>query len=306
MKIYYCNQGQWIANTSKRNRDLSNRLPDVDGEGYRLLVEYTHLGGEYFLAAKDDDGDAVVVEQLSEAEARSLTIAYLLERGNFFSAAAESVERLVKLAAGHPVEKDNGNFFTKGKYCHKANEGVEKVIAELREHTLRSNPGLRIILSDHFGGQWSQESPDICLWNKVPGALLGPKVVESDIERMKKVLVDKARVCKEWCNNNPIEAVCIGVILVGVLGLFLHGCGNDESQKKTEPIGQPPAVQRRLPAEEQPKSQPQNGEKQGEVSSATNRDGLPAAGLVPAQPAGEQSKENDNGQTEVSTVQAQP
>ena len=296
MKIYYCNQGQWTANTSKRNRELSNRLPNIAGERYRLLVEYTHLGGEYFLAAKDDAGNAVVVEQLSEAEARSLTIAYLRERKNLFTAAAESVDRLEKLAASHPVEKDNGNFFTKGKYCHRADEGVEKVIAELREHTLRSNPGLRIILSDHFGGQWEQESPDICLWNDVPEALLRPKAAESDIERIKKVLVDKVKVCKEWCNNHPVEAVCIGVILVGVLGLLLHGCGSDEPQKKTEPIGQPRAVQREIPAvETAPAAQPSGV---GEAPPATNGDGVPAA--RPEQPAGEQPKENDNGQTEVS------
>ena len=281
MKIYYCNQGQWTTNTSNRNRELSNRLPDVDGEGYRLLVEYTHLGGEYFLAAKDDVGNAVVVEQLSEAEARSLTIAYLRERGNFFAAAAESVELLEKLAASHPVEKDNGNFFTKGKYCHRADEGVEKVIAELREHTLRSKPGLRIILSDHFDGQWEQESPDICLWDKVPKDHEGQGQAELDID--------------------PIKVACVGVaVLAAVLVLFacFRGCGSDEPQKKIEPIGQPRAVQREIPAEETaPAAQPSGV---GEAPPATNVGGVPATGPVPEQPAGEQPKENDNGQTEVS------
>lgn len=304
MKICYCNQGQWTANTSKRNRVLSDRLPNIADERYRLLVQYTHLGGEYFLAAKDDTGNAVVVEQLDEAEARSLTIAYLRERENFFAAAAESVERLEKLATGHPVEKDNGKFFTERKYRHRADEDVEKVIAELREHTLRSNPGLRIILSDHFGGQWSQESPDICLWDEVPEALLGLNAAESDIERIKKVLVDKVKVCKEWCNNNPIEAVCIGVILVGALGLFLHGCGSDEPQKKTEPIGQPRPVQQGLPAVETAPAVAKPSGGGDEAPPATNGDGVPAAGLVPAQPAGEQPK--DNGQTKVSTGQTQP
>ena len=288
MKIYYCNQGQWTANTSKRNRELSSRLPNVDGEGYRLLVEYTHLGGEYFLAAKDDAGNAVVVEQLSEAEARSLTIAYLRERGNFFAAAAESVERLEKLAASHPVEKDNGNFFSERKYCHRADEGVEKVIAQLIEHTLRSNPGLRIILSDHFDGQWEQESPDICLWDKVPKAHGEQGQAELDID--------------------PIKVACVGVaVLAAVLVLFacFRGCGSDEPQKKTEPIGQPRPVQQGLPAVETAPAVAQPSGV-GEAPRATNGGGVPAAGLGPKQPAGEQQRDNDNGQPEVSTGQTQP
>ena len=303
MKISYkLQQGtEWIGSPSVDAMNLWNLLPDLQGERFRLLVDFvSHIDETpYCLVAKDDGDTSVIVESLGDGEARSLVAAYLTDRREFFAAAAQSTAAMQELVRRYLTTNDGLLANVNVRYRSDVEgQTLTSIIDKVRHYRMQTEKGLRIIASDHFFKEFDEVDPDMCLWDKVPEAIV--RSPRPDID--------------------PIKVACVGAaVLAAVLVLFacFRGCGSDEPQKKTEPIGQPRAVQREpeQPAGEQPKD---NDNRQtgvsteqaqpsgvGEAPRATIGDGVPATRLVPEQPAGEQPRENDNGQTEVSTVPGQ-
>ncbi len=219
MKIYMCdNKGTWreplpIDESEEAASKCYSLLPDAPNDCYRVLVQYYNILNRYFrFVARRGESEGLIVEELSEEDARSLVLAYL-QGEDVFRAAREKEVGITALIQRYTV-RDGDPLFLLGADVplQRSKNFADELSDRVRNYKMRREMGPRIILSDSRTAA-EGEDPDLRLVPAKPATLTPVQIV--------------------------VGAVIIGVVL-GITFYCLFGRGNDEtSQKKNEDTSHP-------------------------------------------------------------------
>ncbi len=172
MKICYrkSQNNEWSAKPSKDGELFWHQLPDLQQEKFRLLVHYpSYVYDRYCLVARSDADESVIADELREQETRSLVLAYLNAREQFFAAASQSQDAMEELATAYPVE-DHGLLVNQNVQLRPTDalHSMSEVAEKVRCFRLRKLEGVRIIAADHFYKTPDEVDTDMSVWEKAP------------------------------------------------------------------------------------------------------------------------------------------
>lgn len=155
MKIYMCdNRGTWreplpADETEEAASKCYSLLPDAPNDRFRILVQYYNILNRYFrFVARRGEREGLIVEELSEREARSLVLAYL--RGeDVFRAAREKEVGITALIQQYTV-RDGDPLILLGADVplQRSKNFADELSDRVRNYRMQREMGPRIILSD--------------------------------------------------------------------------------------------------------------------------------------------------------------
>ncbi len=211
MKIYTRDtMGNWnvpLSDDSEGSLKCYNLLPDAPEDRFRMIVEYYSILHRYYrLVARRGEHEGLIVEELSENDARSLAVAYL-NGGDVFHAARGGESGITDLIRQYPVHDVGLLALVGGKVPLQNTENFTSELAnKVSNYRMLGDKGLRIVLSDSLELS-ENETPDLHL-------------MRASIEVSPQIV---------------IAGVIGALVVAGLLFLCLRGCNDGEtSQKKTD------------------------------------------------------------------------